>query len=391
MLLIAAAHGGARAGELTPETQRPPYRFSGGERVKLIVPVSVGEAIEQLVSVDGWVSLQTGGTVNIRGKTIVEAQTMVSETLEKQSGAKRVYAALALLDLPSQKVFVAGEVKTPQAIAVPSGSSLTLAAALASAGGPTPEADLTRVSIVQDEGGASKTSTVDASRIGQEAGNLGPQLRPDAVITVPRGDTFILAGEVVKPGSYNRRELSIRSGEDATLTRVLFGGGGLKPTANRRDIRLIRTKKDGAREIFSINLDNATRPSGKKKDAEKSADKIAEAADREDAGEKGPADPVLQSGDIVLASSAGGVAVLGRVRQPGVYPLGGETLKLTRLLAMAGGFADFAKTSSVIVIRATAPKTPIRVDVGAISKEGAAEKDIDLEDGDLVVVSERLL
>lgn len=383
-LLVACS---AHAGEPAPETARPPYRFAGGERVKLIVPPAVGEAIEQLVSVDGWISLQTGGTVNVRGKTIVEAQTLIGETLEKQSGAKHVYAALALLDLPSQKVFVAGEVKTPQAIAVPSGSSLNLAAALASAGGPTPEADLTRVSIVQEEGGVAKAVTVDASKIGQQTGNLGPQLRPDAVITVPRGDTFILAGEVVKPGSYNRRELSIRPGEPAALTRVLFGGGGLKPTANRRDIRLIRTNKDGGREVLSVNLDAATRPSDKVDKTEKDETKRPDA----DEAAKVSADPVLQNGDIVLASSAGGVAVLGRVRQPGVYPLGAETLKLTRLLAMAGGFADFAKTSAVIVIRASNPKAPIRVDVGAFSKEGAAEKDMDLEDGDLVIVTERLL
>ena len=43
------------------------------------------------------------------------------------------------------------------------------------------------------------------------------------------------AGEVVKPGSYNRRELSIRAGEPAALTRVLFGGGGLKPAATHQD------------------------------------------------------------------------------------------------------------------------------------------------------------
>src|SRR5258707_814363 len=94
MLLMLAASS-LRAGE-PAESSPPPYRFSGGERVKLIVPAAVGEAIEQLVSVDGWVSLQTGGTVNIRGKTIVEAQTLIGETLEKQSGAKRVFAALAL-------------------------------------------------------------------------------------------------------------------------------------------------------------------------------------------------------------------------------------------------------------------------------------------------------
>jgi len=375
-----------RAGEAPPDAAAAaPYRFVGGERVKLIVPAAVGESIEQIVSTDGWISLPTGGTVNVKGKTIPDAQTLISETLEKQSGARRVFSALALLEIPAQKIFVSGEVKTPQALLIPPGSTLTLAAALASAGGPTADADITKVSVVQEGIGAAHSRIFDASRLGQpDAANLGPVLQPGAVVTVPRGEVYILAGEVVKPASYNRRDLSIQAGEAASLTRVLYGGGGLKPTANRRDVRVIRTHPDGTREVLSVNLDAATKPS---KQAEKPR---AETTDSEPAV-KAPVDPLLKNGDIVVALPAGGVAILGKVRLPGVYPLAGDSLKLSRLIALAGGFADFAKTSSVIVIRATSPKTPIRVDVAAFSKEGVGEKDLDLDDGDLVIVSERLL
>ena len=378
----------AAAGEPpAPQPQSQLYRFAGGERIKLIVPKEVGEPIEQLVSEDGWVSLPTGGTsVNIKGKTIPESQSLIGEMLEKQSGAKRVFAAIALLEVPARKVFVGGEVKLPQAIVIPSGTSLSLAAALASAGGATQDADLTRVALTQTVGAAAKTVTFNASKLGQpENTDLGPILEPGAVVTVPRGEVYFLAGEVVKPGTYNRRELSLGPNESATLTRVLFSGGGLKPTGSRKDIRLIRTIKDGSREVVSVNLDEVLRA------LEKQPRKVAPRAKVAEDGENQDADPTLNNGDTILVGSAGGVAILGKVKLPGLYPLGGDSLKLTRLIAMAGGFADFAKTSSIIVIRATAPKTPLRVDINNITRDGDLDKDVDLEEGDLVFVGEKML
>ncbi|HEY3319165.1 MAG TPA: SLBB domain-containing protein [Planctomycetota bacterium] len=354
------------------------YRFRGGERVKLFVPAAVGESIEQLVLADGWISLPTGNTINLKGKTLTEAQKLINEELTKQSPARQIYAALALLEIPPHKVYVDGEIKKPQAIVVPPGSSLSLAGALAAAEGLLPDADPTQIEIVQTTlEGKAVSVTFNASRFSMPGNtDLGPLLQPGAVVTIPRGDVFIVAGEVAKGGSFSRRELGIPFGQPATLTRVLFGSGGLKAAANRRDVRIIRTAKDGSREVLSVNLDISTRATKEQRPS----------------APEGPAavDPILQNGDIVVASSAGGVSVLGRVRAPGVYPLQGDKMKLTRALALAGGFADFAKQSAVTVIRAAEPNKPQRVDVSVIAKEGTAQ-DLDLEDGDLVIVSERLL
>ncbi|MCY3022768.1 MAG: SLBB domain-containing protein [Planctomycetota bacterium] len=369
------------AGEEGAAPAAPPFRFRGGERVRLVVPKEVGESIEQLVTDDGFISLPTGGApISIKGKTVTEAHALINELLEKQSGAKRVAAALAILDIPPRKVYVGGEVKLPQALVLPPGVSLTLGAALASAGGATPDGEISRVTVVQT-GPSGKTETIiyDASRV--DSKNVGPVLEPGAVITVPRGDVFILAGEVAKGAAFNRKDLSLGPGEPAWLTRVLFAGGGLKPTASRKDIRLIRTNKDGMREVLPVNLDAAIR-AAEKGPAEPGAPGAKERAE---------ADPLLQNGDIILAGSVGGVTILGKVKQPGVYPLAGDTLKLSRLIALAGGFTEFAKTSAVTVIRASAPKKPVRVDTGMITRDGDLDKDLDLEDGDLVFVSERLL
>jgi protein involved in polysaccharide export with SLBB domain len=88
---------------------------------------------------------------------------------------------------------------------------------------------------------------------------------------------------------------------------------------------------------------------------------------------------------MIVAGGTGGVSVLGKVRAPGLYPLPGGTLKLSHAIAQAGGFAEFAKSSNVMVTRA-ASHTTEKVDVGAIIKNGQIDLDVDLEDGDVVYV-----
>jgi len=373
----------------TPAEAVPSYRFGGGEKIKLIVPQTVGETIEQLISEDGFISLPTGKPLNIKGKTIPEAHELITAAIKSQSSAKEVSATLALLELPPRRVYIGGEVRLPQAILMPQGTQLTLAAALASAGGSTTEGDLSRVSLVQTlVNGQRQASLFDASRLGQvDASDLGPVLLAGAVITVPRGDVYVLAGEVAKPGTYGRKDLSLRPGEAVRASRVLLGGGGLKPGSNKNDIRLIRTDKDGSREVIAIDLKDAlgAKTDESSRNDKKSAGKAA--TETESRGE----DPLLKDGDIILVGANGGVTILGRVRLPGIYPLEGEKLRLTRLIALAGGFSEFAKTSQIIVIHATSPKTPLKVDMGAMSKDGNLDKDVELGDGDVVFVNERLL
>lgn len=388
----AAVSTWSLAGEVEAPVPNAPFRFLGGERVRLIVPKEVGESIEQLVTDDGFISLPGGGApVSIKGKTVSEAHALISELISKESGAKRASAALAIMEIPARKIYVGGEVKLPQAVILPPEGVLSLGAALAAAGGATQEGDVSKVSVTQrGANGVPETERYDASQVAK--GGASVNLAPGAVVIVPRGDVFILAGEVAKPGPFSRKELSLAPGEPAYLTRVLYGGGGPKVTANRKDIRVIRTRKDGTREIIPANLDAAVKAAEAGKNEAKAAQAAAtNTSETPEAKQPQQGDVVLQNGDIVLVGAAGGVVVLGRVKLPGVYPLAGDTLRLSRAIALAGGFSDFAKTSAVTVIRAGASKKPIRVDMSTITRDGDVDKDLELEDGDLVFVSERLL
>jgi protein involved in polysaccharide export with SLBB domain len=325
------------------------------------------------------ISLPTGSTVNIRGKTIVEAQNLITKKLSEDSSLRQVYAVLVITQFPPRKVFINGEVKSPQALPIAPGTDMSMASLLTAAGGVLPQADLTRVNVVRTlPNGTRQAQVVDASKFGLPGNNdLGPTLEAGDVVTVPRGAVFILAGEVFKPGVVTRNDVSIASGELPRASRVLYATGGLRPGANRKLIHIIRNAEHGRQTILNVDLDLAGTSSS-------TVDVSSDPPVKAPKSGNDP-DPVLQDGDMVVAGSTGGVIVMGKVRTPGLFPMTAGTTKLSRVIAQAGGFAEFAKSSSVTVTRAGTHQS-IKVDVGAIIKDGQLDRDIDLEDGDIVYV-----
>jgi protein involved in polysaccharide export with SLBB domain len=354
------------------------FRFSGGERIRLLVSGMSGDPVEQLVSDDGFIALPIGATLNIKGKTISEAHQLLKEALKEEAATKRVVGSIAIVSVPERRVYISGEVRTPQSVVLPPGQRLSMGAAVAAAGGPTNEADLSRVRLARGDCG-DKCRIYDLSQIEVNGSTeLGPVLEMGDVVHVPRAEIFIVAGEVATPGAYTRRQLSLTPSEPARFSRVLLGAGGLKTAANTGDLRLIRTNPDGTQQIVSVKLHRALEAS--------QSGAIPVSATNGDA-----ADPILKSGDVIVASATGGVSVFGQVQRPGVYPTGGKPMKLTRVLAAAGGFTRFAKTSAVTVVRASAPNSPERIDVNSITKDGAVDRDILLDDGDMAFIGERTL
>lgn len=381
-----------RAADQEPLSPATTFRFGGGEKIRLIVtPESVGTSIEQIVSDDGYIALPTGGEpLNIKNKSRFEAQKLVSERIQKDSGVIKASADIALLSLPARSVYVGGEgVRISQGIQI-QGTALTLYAALLAAGGVGPDGDATHVSVSRATAAGTVTTEIyDVSSFGDSnSKSLGPVLEPGDVVKVPRGDVFILAGEVVKPGPLNRRELSSRSEKFARVSSAIYATGGLKSGANRRAVKILRQTKDGSRQILMADLDAAEKSS-----TSSSFNGAGNLVTQPGSGATGSAaadpDPILQDGDVIIVSSAGGVGVLGKVRVPGIYPINGPSMKLSRVIATAGGFAEFAKTSTVIVIKANNPGGPIHVDMSVLQKGGF--QDVELEEGDLVYVPERLL
>jgi polysaccharide biosynthesis/export protein len=108
--------------------------------------------------------------------------------------------------------------------------------------------------------------------------------------------------------------------------------------------------------------------------------------------------PVLP-GDILFVPSAqsasgGQVIFLGALNKIGSLPLPlDQHATLARTILSLGGFSKFAAENKVRVIR-KAPngtKQTLIVDPGSILKDGDFDRDFPLQNGDVVIVPERIL
>ena len=102
---------------------------------------------------------------------------------------------------------------------------------------------------------------------------------------------------------------------------------------------------------------------------------------------------MLSRADDDSMSEWGQVTVLGRVSQPGVFPLPSSSgIKLSAAIQAAGGFASSAKANDVRISRIDdyGNKVKVSVNFNEIGESGNAEADIKLKDGDIVFVPERI-
>ncbi len=92
---------------------------------------------------------------------------------------------------------------------------------------------------------------------------------------------------------------------------------------------------------------------------------------------------------------AGMVYLSGKVNAPGLQKLiPGEEATAGKLILRAGGLAEFADSRKVKIVRKSkegqAPTTEI-VDLKEVLERGRIDKDVAVQDGDLIIVPQRLI
>ncbi|HLX62009.1 MAG TPA: SLBB domain-containing protein [Planctomycetota bacterium] len=366
VILVALTACAARA-----ESDSDAYRFIGGEKIQLkFNPANAGEIAEQVVNDNGNISLPTGSTVNIKGKTAAEAQKIIADQVMKDTTILNVKVTLSVLDYPPRKVYVAGDVRKPGSTTLTPGVPVYLLSVLQDAGGVSESGDPTRVNIVHTDSDGKRSSVViDTTKLAQPgSADLGPKLLPGDTVLVPRGDHFVFSGEFNRVGMIPVGDLHMEPGEKMLLSRVIAGLGGLKKEADAKKLKIFRLKPDGTRDVITP-FENGV----------------------------GKEDPLLKNGDIVEVTAkpqtkestlASSVSIIGKgIKTPGTYPIGENGLKLSKLVMLAGGLSEFANGKKVTINRPGSGIIKI-VDVDAILK-GNWDEDIELKDGDIVNVKER--
>jgi len=215
-----------------PTAPTPPvsmeYKVVNGDVLNISVLGEPEVSGSFAVAPDGSITLQLVGQMQAAGFTLAELTKRLTEALKKFIREPQVAIALGQTGT-RPLVYLLGQVNHPGAF--PMQPEWTVAALIASAGGTTGAAALSRAFLMR----ASQTLPVDLEQLlvdGNTSANL--PLQAGDVIVVPETKArVLLMGGVAKPGPY-----LIQPGDH--LVDVLSAAGGTTQGAQLKDIGVIR-------------------------------------------------------------------------------------------------------------------------------------------------------
>ena len=230
------------------------YRFAVGDRVLLSVPDRPSMNRELTIDENGNILLPLVGELHVAGLNAEEIKEKVYLALHG------LFPSLHENDLTVEPakgviVYVTG--------AVGEGGKYTfqrppnLWSAIREAGGPTGDAALGEVRIVQDEvrGGASRVVDVQTAIETGTVESLPLLEDGDTVIIESQSDAYTggfgvnIFGEVNSPGLYR-----LQGKQD--LASALLLAGGPTDRAKLSDVKVVRARTEGGFDTFELNLDD---------------------------------------------------------------------------------------------------------------------------------------
>ncbi len=244
-VLAAASPGFAQAAE---------YTIGNGDKLEINVWQRPDLGATVVVDSQGDVTLPLIGAIRAAGLTPAR---LGEELTRRLSFVDRDVSlvTVSVLEYNSRRVFVMGEVSRPGPYSFPVMPGVW--EAIREAGGPTPDAALTRVRIVPPAT-AGTPMVIDLERVLATGDfSLLPTLAPGTTIMIPRleasgteGDVVYVYGYVKAPGAF-----SIDNARTA-LHAVLAAGGPLDG-ADMGSVRVVRPGPVQAR-VFDVDLHDYT-------------------------------------------------------------------------------------------------------------------------------------
>lgn len=353
------------------------HKIMTGDRLRVTVDEQPDLDHVYAVAGDGTIDFPMIGRVRIAELTTIEAAEVIESLLEK-SFFKEATVNIEVAEFVEGAILVMGAVGNPGSIPFKGDQILTLVEAISMCGGLTADAAGTEVRILRWRPGGGmerQILTVDVQSMMEDLDFSQDQfLRPRDIVLVPTlgemggRQEFLALGEVHSPGFHPHSE-----GMD--VLRAVSRIGGVTREAQLDAVRVLRGDGKGSYSPIPVDLS-----------------RLLGAADMS------MNVPILP-GDIIFVPSAqhatrGQVFLLGEVARRGAVSLPlNQEVTLARTILGSGGFTQFANESKVRVLR-NAPdgsKQTLVVNVGKILKTGSFEEDIPLENGDVIIVPERVL
>jgi polysaccharide biosynthesis/export protein len=293
------------------------YHVGPGDRFTLLLWGSVSQAHPLVVGPEGDVVIPEIGTVNVAGRTLAEARTMIRERVRRS--LRNLEVDVQLSRLRTFRVYLTGAVRQPGPVAANGVNRVmdllpdTLLATNASR---------RNIEVRRSDGSRATVDLLKFQLTGDAVGD--PWLREGDVVHVPAATRFVgVWGAVPLPGEF---EL----GPADSVSTLLRLAGGVLPKVLGEEASLVRWKGVSERETLAVRI-----------------------ADGRVAG----GDQPLRDGDQLYVlqhpdwHESMQVWVYGRVGREGVFPIRVGSTRITEVIAAAGGLLDDADRSAIRLVR----------------------------------------
>ena len=205
------------------------------------------------VSSQGYIGMPLIGQIKAKELTPLQLEQQICQKLEKYMQEPRV--SVTIKEYKAQKISVIGAVKGPNMYSVT--GQKYLVDMLIMAGGIAGDAsDICLVLRPSDSetAGEKKTVTlvIDLTAL-LEKGDFSlniPVFNGD-VINIPKNGIVFVDGPVNRPGTFSYKL-------KMTLREAIIISGGLRFEADPSDVKILRDKGDGTREVISVNYEDIT-------------------------------------------------------------------------------------------------------------------------------------
>jgi polysaccharide biosynthesis/export protein len=219
--------------------EHPELNDPGSEKID---PNLAGKVVDE----NGDIYYPYIGNVHVEGKTVSAVRTQMTRELSKYF--KKVKLDARVLSFQSHRAAVVGEVKTPGVQSMTE-TPLTITEAISSAGGVTPEADMSNVALARK----GKVYKIDVHSLYSQGNTTQNLLLQDGdVLYVPdhKDNKVLVMGEVGK-----QQALQINKGK-LSLSQALAESYGFDfNTSNPEEIFVIRPSETKP-EIFQLNAES---------------------------------------------------------------------------------------------------------------------------------------
>lgn len=322
----------------------PTYMIQPGDTVAVSVFNHDEYSLSETpVGLDGFISMPVIGPVSVSGLTSTEASAKISELLSEYLRNPLVSVHIGKTNL---YVYVLGEVRGPGPKTWFTASSVRQA--IAESGGFTDIANRTEATLLKPDG---TRSLLDLTTILSGEASADVELVSGDIVIVNRMRGISILGEFAKTGT------EYVPGP-VTVSEVIARSGGFSDQADLDNLAILRGGKLVKRFAWKLGQPNLEQ------------------------------DVVLQDGDMLYAPARLNVAsVFGQSNRSGSFPIT-QDMKVSQLLAVAGGLAPTADPTRLILTRSSGEAVP--VDYEALVERGDKSLDVAVLPGDVLFVPERI-